>query len=245
MNDIILKPDNELQIAICEDNSEQLSINCNLLKRNADKMNHTFYPYTSGKEFLADLEKGRKIDVLFCDIEMPEINGIDIGNAARKYNDNLILIYLTNYPQYAIQAYETRAFRYLLKPFDEEAAKEIMAMVQKEYNRYQKLVFKEWDTVHFVDIGKILYLEAREKCTYAYTSSREFSSRRSLNEYESVLWKMGFFRIHRKYLVNCFYVKELKGASLILDNDEELPVARSQRSDFKKVFYEAMERGIF
>lgn len=245
MNEIIVKPDNGLRIAICEDEPEQLSTNYNLLKSNADKMNYSFYLYTSGKELLADLEKGKTFDVLFCDIEMPEISGINLGNAVRKYNDNLILIYLTNYPQYAIQAYETRAFRYLLKPLDEAVVKDIMAMIQKEYNQYQKLVFKDWETIHFVDISKILYLEVRERYTFAYTSTRELSSKISLNEYESVLRKMGFFRIHRKYLVNCFYVKELKSGSLILDNDEELPIARSRRSNLKKIFYDAMERGIF
>lgn len=245
MNVSILKSNNELRIAICEDNPEHLSINHEFLLRNAGRMEPLFYLYTSGSSLLEDVEAGKKFDVLFCDIEMPDINGIEIGNAMRRYNENLILVYLTAYPQYAIQAYETRAFRYLLKPFTDETARDIMAAVAKESSRYRKLVFKDWETVHFVEIADILYLEAKEKYTYAYTKDEEFSGKTSLNEYALVLEAAGFFRIHRKYLVNCFYVRELRSTSLFLSNGVELPVARSQRSSFKKLFFDAMERGIF
>lgn len=241
----ILKSNNELQIAICEDKPEHLAANHKNLLQNADQIEPVFSLYSSGRSLLEDLENGKKIDVLFLDIEMQDMNGIEVGKAARKYNQKLILVYLTAYPEYAIQAYETRAFRYLLKPLNDETSKDIMAAVARESNQYRKLVFKDWESVHFVDISEILYLEAKDKYTFAYTASEEYSSKISLNEYESVLEGNGFFRIHRKYLVNCFYVKEIRSASLILCNDVELTIARSQRSSFKKMFFDAMEREVF
>lgn len=241
----ILKPNKELRIAICEDKPEHLAASHEILRQHTDQTEPLFYLYTSGKTLLSDMEQGKGIDVLFCDIRMQDMNGIDVGNAARKYNDKLILVYLTAYPEYAIQAYETRAFRYLLKPLSVESARDIMAAVARESSQYRKLVFKDWDTVHFVEISDIIYMEANNKCTFAYTASKEYSSKTSLNEYESALEQNGFFRIHRKYLVNSFYVRELRSATLVLTNGVELPIARNQRKYFKKLFFEAMERGIF
>lgn len=128
---------------------------------------------------------------------------------------------------------------------DDKKAKEIMDAIVKEYRQYRKLIFREWDTVHFVNIADILYMEAREKCTFAYTVSQEFSSKTSLNEYDALLKQNGFFRIHRKYLVNSYYVDKLTAGGLTLSRGIELPVARRQRADFKKLFLNAMERGYF
>ncbi|MCM1256945.1 MAG: LytTR family DNA-binding domain-containing protein [Roseburia sp.] len=235
----------ELNIAICEDNPAHLSQCHEILRRNAGNTAPLFSLYACGEDLLADMERGREFDVLFLDIEMQGKDGIETGKAVRRHNKNIVLVYLTAYRQYAIKAYETRAFRYLLKPLDEDSARDIMAAVKRECRQYQKLVFKEWDTVHFVNIADIVYLEAKNKYTFAYTLSQEFSSKTSLNEYESLLTPNGFFRIHRKYLINCFYVKALTPAGLTLSNGILLPVARSQRSNVKKLFYDAMERGIF
>ena len=164
---------------------------------------------------------------------------------AKEINPELMIVFLTAYPQYAIRAYEAKAFRYLLKPFNAEAATAIMDSIYKEQKRYQKLVFKDWEKVHFVELSKVIYMEAQNKYTFAYTSDAEYSSQISLNEYEKLLKSYGFFRIHRKYLVNCYYIKELKSETLIMDNNSELRIARNQRASIKKMFYEAMERGIF
>lgn len=245
MSQAILQNTPELKIAICEDNPLHLSESHQLLRRNPGDTEPVFSLYTSGKELLSDMEKGKDFDVLFCDIEMPEINGIEIGNTLRKYKRDIILVYLTSFQKYALEAYETRAFRYLLKPLDDKKAKEIMDAIVKEYRQYRKLIFREWDTVHFVNIADILYMEAREKYTFAYTVSQEFSSKTSLNEYDSLLKQNGFFRIHRKYLVNSYYVDKLTAGGLTLSGGIELPVARRQRADFKKLFLNAMERGYF
>lgn len=245
MNQPILQTTPELKIAICEDNPAHLSHNHEILRQTPGDARPVFSLYTSGKELLSDMEKGKMFDVVFCDIEMPEINGMEIGNALRKYREDIILVYLTSFQKYAVDAYETRAFRYLLKPLDHEKAKDIMAAIVKEYSHFRKLIFKDWDTVHFVNIADIIYMEAREKYTFAYTASQEFSSKTSLNEYDALLKQNGFFRIHRKYLVNSYYVDKLTSTGLTLSGGIELPVARRQRGDFKKLFYSAMERGFF
>ena len=190
------------------------------------------------------MDAGDEFDVLFLDIEMGQMDGIEAGKRAKSKNSDFILIYLTAYQQYAVKAYETRAFRYLLKPFDENAAKEIMRSIYKEITAFHKLIFKDMENTHFVEISKVLYLEARNKSTFAYTENAEYSGQISLTEYEKYLGDYGFFRIHRKYLVNSFYIKEMRSDSVMMDQDIVLPIARNQRKAVKQMFMDAVERGI-
>lgn len=129
MIDIISKTKEEIRIAICEDNRQHLLHHKEVLSAAAKKTDTTFLLYSSGEELLAGMDAGDEFDVLFLDIEMGQMDGIEAGKRAKSKNSDFILIYLTAYQQYAVKAYETRAFRYLLKPFDENAAKEIMRSI--------------------------------------------------------------------------------------------------------------------
>ena len=119
-----------------------------------------------------------------------------------------------------------------------------MQSVYKELTGFHTLIFKDAENTHFVEISKVLYLEARNKLTFAYTQDAEYSGQISLTEYEKYLEDYGFFRIHRKYLVNSFYIKEMKSDSVTMDPDIVLPIARNQRKTVKQMFMDAVERGI-
>ena len=244
MKDIISKTKEEIRIAICEDYEPHLLHHKEILSDVAKKTDITILLYHSGEELLAGMDAGDEFDVLFLDIEMGQMDGLEAGKRAKSKNPELILVYLTAYQQYAVKAYETRAFRYLLKPFDENAAKEIMQSIYKELTGFHTLIFKDAEKTHFVEISKVLYLEARNKLTFAYTEQAEYSGQISLTEYEKYLEDYGFFRIHRKYLVNSFYIKEMRSDSLTMDQDIVLPIARNQRKAVKQLFMDAVERGI-
>lgn len=244
MKELISKTKQELRIALCEDIEQHLLHHREVLSAVVQKMDTSFVLYRSAEELLEGMDAGAEFDVLFLDIEMGGMDGIEAGKRAKNKNSDLILIYLTAYRQYALRAYETRAFRYLLKPFDEKEAEGLMKDIYKEINAFHKLIFRDREKTYFIEISKVIYLEARNKTTFAYTEDAEYSGQISLAEYEKYLEDYGFFRIHRKYLVNSFFIKELRSDSLIVEQDIELPIARNQRKLVKQMFMDAMERGI-
>ena len=116
-----------MRIAICDDSLNDLD----LLRTTI--LNHTYIrdtqvdSYTSSVEFIEKVENGTYYDIVFLDIEMPEMNGIECGHRLHRATNNTVLIFLTNFPQYALEGYECEALRYLVKPCDANKIKTALA----------------------------------------------------------------------------------------------------------------------
>lgn len=230
-------------IAICDDDPGQLSHNEQVIRRACKNQELVISLYTDGNELIKDIEAGKTIDVLFCDMEMPAIDGLSIGIKIREKNEKIFLIYLTAYDKYAVKAYETRAFRYLIKPLKQEDADRVMQTVFAEKSREKKIVIRDMEGIVALYPEDILYFEAHLKSSFIYSEEGEYSDRVSLDEYEKQLEEFGFYRIHRKYLVNCRKIKQLTQGDVVLENGEKLPVSRRNRSGLYQYFIALAERG--
>ncbi|MBQ4536371.1 MAG: response regulator transcription factor [Lachnospiraceae bacterium] len=233
-----------MRIAVCDDDKNFLIEMVRLLEKAEPGLDTTVVCYSEGEKLLEDCQD-KKIcyDVVFMDIELVGMDGITLGKKLKETDEEMLLIFLTNYADYAVRGYEAKAFRYMLKPVKETVIKSILAEVKQERGRRQVLQIPGDGEELLVSLQQILFLEAQEKYTAIYVKGQRYLTRVSLNEYEQQLQSKGFFRIHRKYLVNLCNIRKWS-ASRIEVAGHSLPISRRKEKEFRERFYGYLERGI-
>jgi two-component system, LytTR family, response regulator LytT len=182
-----------------------------------------------------------KPDVVFLDIEMPKMNGMEAAKVLQELKKAPLIIFATAYPQFAADAFRLEALDYLLKPYEEEQLQETISRVRKRFSSADeqtivakgKLSIETNGEIHYLNPDDILYLSREEKFTKILTADKEYHVRATLKDLEARLAGFEFFRIHKSYVVNLSYVQMLtpwfNGAyQLKLEGKEEaLAVSRN------------------
>ena len=172
-------------------------------------------------------------DLVFLDIEMPKINGMDTASEIRKKDQYVTIIFVTNVAQYAIKGYEVNAHYFLLKPlrYDDFKGKleRTISFIEKtkEKNLFVVNTQREKRIIETNDITHIIVLNHD---LYIYTKDEEILSTGSLRKIESKLEKYGFFRVNNYCVVNLAYISSYKKNSIFIGN-KDFPVSRSRKKE--------------
>lgn len=189
--------------------------------------------YCSGRDFLADNIKMMKYQILFLDINMDDIDGLQTAKELRKLCGETFLIFVTAYINYTIEGYKVDAIRYLLKTdvnFEQSVNEGLDAVFKRmEYVPVIKqFCFQEGEKN--IALEKIVYVESDLHKLSFHIWDEDillYTMYETLNNV-SKMFTEKFIRIHQSYLVNLSFVKRITGNSLILFNGENLPIARSK-----------------
>lgn len=179
------------------------------------------------------------IDVLFLDIEMPEMKGIDFLDKIGKFNFDVI--FTTAYDEFAIKAFKLNATDYILKPVLVEDLKlAINKVIEKKkhntnINKPSKIALSDSTGIEFVHLDNILYCIADKNYTTFYFKNKTTKIvSKNIGEFEKLLDKSDFFRIHQSSIVNLNYISKLtKGdnTSIFMEDGNELSVSRAKKED--------------
>lgn len=159
-------------------------------------------------------------DVVFLDIEMPRMNGMEAAMALRELKKPPLIVFATAYPQFAAEAFRCEAVDYLLKPYDEEQLVETVRRLRKALSAGAdtgvdsrreggKLAVESGGEILYVEPRQILYIAFEEKASKIVTGSGPYLSKLPLKELEKRLSAYAFYRVHKSYLVNTAYIKRL------------------------------------
>jgi DNA-binding LytR/AlgR family response regulator len=184
------------------------------------------------------LELAAGCDVLFVDVEMPGLSGLDLARLTRDRPIPPAVVFVTGHAAYAVDAFAVEAFDYLLKPVEPDRLARVverLAARQTSPRRARKIPVVGGGAVELVDEDEIHYIRAEGDYSRVHTFDRVYLSTASLRELEEVLPADRFLRIHRSFLVNLAKVASVRrfGADrlrLALDDagGTELDVARRQ-----------------
>ena len=180
--------------------------------------------------------KENAIDLVFLDIQMPELKGTDF---AKMIDPKTKVIFTTAYSEYALEGFELNALDYLLKPITFERFLTAVNKVKVEADSIQlddTITVKSGYDLFKVKFEDILYIESDSEYVNFYTSGKKIMSHQSLKSLENSLPKFLFMRVHRSYIVNKIKVTGLKGRDLIIA-DTLIPVSDSYFSDVKKELF--------
>ncbi|WP_404357841.1 LytTR family DNA-binding domain-containing protein [Cytobacillus firmus] len=157
-------------------------------------------------------------DVVFLDVEMPKMNGMEAAKSLHELKKVPLIIFATAYPQFAAEAFRYEATDYLLKPYDEEQLAQTIRRVEKLIGAKKendigksagKLAVEEDGEILYLEPREILYIGRDEKVSRIITRTGEHETKTPLKDLESRLFPFSFFRIHKSYLVNLEYVTRL------------------------------------
>ncbi|HDZ06052.1 hypothetical protein LCGC14_0129810 [marine sediment metagenome] len=181
------------------------------------------------------LMKEHDVDVLFLDIQMPEIKGTDF---AKMVDSNTKIIFTTAYSQYALEGYELNATDYLLKPITFERFVTAVNKV-KPNNTVEKtdaITVKSGYDLHKVKYEDILYIVSDSEYVTFHLSDKKIISNQRLKALEQELPSSMFMRVHRSYIINKNSVTGLKGRDLLL-SDVIIPVSDSYYDQVKEELF--------
>ncbi len=188
--------------------------------------------YKSGAEFL---EGKPSYDIVFMDIAMPEMSGLETAEKYRDYCPEGILIFLTAYDEYMKAGYKVNAFRYIGKQddpqeFSEAVKSAVLALQEKEKMKLQ--LVNGGDI--FVALDDIVYIEAQARSVLLHTKDGEILPIRSkISDLTELLETKGFYLIHRAYLVNMRYARSCVANEVVLSTLETIPISERRCHEFK------------
>lgn len=185
-------------------------------------------------------------DVMFLDINMPEANGLKLAEALQRLKFPPVIVFVTAYSEYALDAFKVNAVDYLVKPVETERLAQSIARVREnvalhlQAQKSERISVEKGGKKILIPIDSIRFVMARDDYAYLQTDNDRYFSTVSLAQLEKRLDGHGFFRVHRGYLVNLAMVEEVEsvsGGTLLLtlnSVEDKIPVSRRRVSLLKK-----------
>lgn len=218
------------KIGICDDEYTCRENIKKTINNYFSKNNNTcsIYEFSSGQSVL---ESAQKLDILFLDIEMDGINGLEVKDQITTI-DTLSIVFVTNYQHHMGQAFGKNVIAFINK---DEIYKidEILSQIEKKELLHQQIRIGN----DSFDTFDILYAKADGAYTTIYLKDTNVLCCIYLNDFLKKIPNYNFTRVHRSYVVNLFYVKDILATNVLLSNNNEIPLSRSYKKDFTDIYF--------
>lgn len=225
-----------MRISIIEDESKQIELLSSYLKKSLNENNipYEITAYKDAESFLNDYKKG--ISIIFMDIELSgKMNGMDCARVIREKDSDVLIIFVTNMAQFAVQGYEVDATDFIVKPINYFSFKmklEKALRILAKRNPTKSILFTIGNQKVSLSSRDILYVEVVNHDLFVHTIDNEYHLKASMKKAMDDLEGLPFSRCHIAYLVNLAHVKSATKNEVILTNDETLLMTRTRRKEF-------------
>lgn len=187
-------------------------------------------------------------DVMFLDINMPGINGMQLADAVGRLKKPPQIVFITAYAEHALKAFDLNATDYLVKPVEVDRLRQALAKVALGVvgevgcaQKVERIMVEKAGKKLLLPVTDVQFIMAKDDYSYIHAGKERYLSTTSLAQLEERLSPHGFFRVHRRYLVNLGAITEytpVQGGTLLLtleEQDEPIPVSRRRVASLKKV----------
>lgn len=233
-----------MRLAIVDDESAYRSRIAEQIGAVYGKAEVSCFLYADGSELIRSFENGFKLDAIFLDIEMKDVDGMTAAKKIREFSKDIPIVFLTSHTELAMEGYEVDAFRFLSKPVNEIKLRETLTDLEKKLKVDEKIVLHKDGEDIVNSVSDLIYVEASNNCTGFCFRSGKVELRMKFTEALRMVDDVSadFSKIHRSYYINLAHVKKLSATEVIMDNKEVLPVARSASQEVKKSLLEYIRR---
>lgn len=229
-----------MQVGICDDQEETRELIADKVKIACPEADIILYK--SGQEVLDALMLP---DILFLDIQMPGIDGMQTARELRRINSKVIIIFVTVTGDYVFQSFDVGAFHYLVKPFDDAKFKEVLQNAERQYRELELPVTnikKELPPLiittnggHIpVNFEDIVYAEVFDRKILLHTMESDIEYYGKMKDLEKMAGD-GFYRPHRAYLINFDYISKYNSSVIYLKRGQAL-MAKQKYKDFVQCY---------
>ena len=221
-----------MRIAICEDNMEHAEILAEMVNRWAgeENMQVAIGRYRSAEQFLFCMKDEPPYDLAFLDIQMSKINGLQLARMIREEDRLIFLVFTTALKKYAPKGYEVSAFRYLIKPLQENEVFQALTAASQmlEIRKKEAIVVTQSDKSRRVFMDDIYYIEVDNHHIILHLREETIRFKAKLKEFETQFKEPQFCKCHRSYIVNMKYTGRISREGVEIDGKEILPVSKAR-----------------
>lgn len=236
-----------LRIAICDDEIivvEEIRKYLEEIQKNVN-MQFEIDEFYSGKRLLdANINQG--FDIIYLDIEMPNMNGINTAIQIRETDVNVLLIYVSSYDGYYQQLFEVEPFRFIKKPINKRIFIDV-------FNKASQRIEKKNTDFHFqynksiikLPLKEIMYFDSQRRTINIHSVNKTYTYYDKLDNVEKKLNNTNnennvFLRVHKSYLVNYKYIKQWEYSKVYLYNGSMLQISEDRRKKVRKRYMELL-----
>ena len=222
-----------LRIGICDDSAEARVALRAALERALERRRSgeaSFFEFSSGEGLLRWLENhAGELDLVFLDIEMGELDGMETARRLRAAGEGLLLVFVTGYTDYVFDGYSVGALGYLMKPPKPAQLDGVLDRVAETRLREEDTVFlcRSGETLYRIPKKTILYFSSDRRQVTCVTANRTYVFYGKLDDVERDVGD-GFVRVHQRYLVRTAAVDRMEGSQVFVES-QGIPVSRACR----------------
>lgn len=226
-----------MRIALCDDEKFWVDELHRLLNEyhSAGRTDCYITDFSSGNELLKCSDK---YDVIFMDYQMDGLDGIETARKIRERNNGCVIIFVSSYPDVAIDTFEVNAFRFLVKPIDKEKLFKSLDDFRKQTENDDFIVLKSRNGERIIRSSEIIFCEAANKHSLLHLSNEIVESAKNIKEIQKQMTKEIFFRCHKAYIVSFPHIRSFDNNCIIMDNGERAFISRNYLTAFKTAFQE-------
>lgn len=236
-----------LKIAICDDDKALCLQLQDMLNEIIENIDAEIFVFNTGEELCDLLTDGNRFDIIFLDIELCEINGVEVGRKIRnELNDETTqVIYISAKDSYAMELFDIRPLNFLVKPLKKEKIESVLKTAKKimlSNNQYYE--YKIGNVNFNILISDILYFESNGRKVKIIMKNDEKEYYGKLSEVEEKLKNSEFLFIHKSYLINFNHVIEYAYEYVKMSNNEILGISQNNRKAIREKLLQKRQRNI-
>lgn len=232
-----------MHIAVCDDNMIERKIIMNVLYQYASmhSVHFDITEYDFGLNLLHDMQDGQDYSLLFLDIIMDGISGIDVAHRIRSIGSKCSIVFLTVSPDYAVSSYDVDAIGYLLKPLEIARVCAILDKVMRSYKAQKYPIYKN-SAITYIPIELILYVESdNSRCIFHQKGGSCYTVYKKLDTIQAELPSTHFLRCHKSFLVNMDYIKSADKEFALVTGDV-VPIRQRNLKEIRGKYLEYLSR---
>ncbi len=221
-----------MRIAVCDD--EPLICKEVIRQIRMLSSDDEVFMYHNGQELL---DSGISFDLVFLDIDMPELGGMETAAVLCKCQRDTLIIFLTASRDHIHDAFKVRAFRYICKPINPADFHEAFLSAKQELCERVRITVRQDHITCSILLNDVICFEAYGDGTYIYTTETVYTSSRPLKSWLAQIGTYCFYQVHRSYAVSLRHIQSINTNTIIMRGmQQEIPISRRSRSGVKEAF---------
>lgn len=199
--------------------------------------------FASGEKLVKQYEEGFKADIVFLDIQMDKMCGIESAKHIRAIDKKAIIIFVSSHSEKVFNTFDCGVFYFIVKPFSNEHFRNVLEKAIDKYkseNTYFTVTWK--NEIAHLNIQEMKYMERSGRHVTFYTNNGNYKADASLSEIFEELEPYGFIQTHQGYLVNMNWIKTFEGNDVILSDGSKVMMSVRKRTEVIRTFTNYIRR---
>lgn len=230
-----------MNICICDDDknihNEVRNLIFSNLKSNSFVNCTDITNFYSAEELIKNYNSNLSWDIIFLDVEMNSLSGIDAAKILRENFSDVIIIFISSYPNYVFDAFDVEAFHFLVKPICISDFKNVFERALNKYKKINSSISIKWQNERYViKIDTIKYIEGYKRHITIYTKEGIYESLGKIPDLLKELAPHGFIQTHQGFLVNMDYIKRFDATDVVLFDGTKVMISVRKRAEALQQF---------